>query len=300
MPRWWNGRHKGLKIPRASALASSSLARGIKEKEMKNNVWMLIIGLGVCSPAYAALREPYQKQSPPQETKTEMKEENQEIRKIPAPRSFKFFISPEIYGDGGQNKAFEDDADETIMVAQVLGYAGIKGEVKTTAGFGLKLGGMVPISGIELGGSVGYVWGPKTTQEISASGNANGYGAAAFRNEIEPSYFRGMFEFGKYFELFKRTNTLNLGFSGGIGWASGHVNEDIHLSGSFGTQFNMNLHETYSENWNGLTWEIGPYLSIDRVVEFGIKYAQFPVKKESDDIAKVEFNPVKLYLSLYF
>jgi opacity protein-like surface antigen len=215
------------------------------------------------------------------------------------PRPARLFWQVDFWTKDG---AFEEDEEAVRRFVEALpgaGYTGASGSVSTSGGLGFRFGLLKPTrSGIDLGGSVGYVLGPE--QEVRIRGSGSPSGAGELQSRAETDFFRAMLEAQKELPLLGR---VALRLKAGLGLASGRIRAEDRASGSFVTALGFAAADDYSRRWNGPTWEFVPSLllkgrGVD--VEVGAGLAGFPTMKEDGDFNEFRWRPIGLRFGLEF
>lgn len=211
----------------------------------------------------------------------------------------------EYLGVGGVNDAFEKDGTD---FTNALNGAGINAgfSQKTTAAVGFRAGVIKGLKNdFEIGGSIGVVAGPTVKQTYTngpfSSGGINYNSNGETRGETNMNFFQLMIEGAKKIRVGDKT-FVRLGV--GAGAARGIAKQTIETSGSAGNLVSaLGIRKDVTENWSGFAWEISPAIVFpfgSSEMEIGVRYAQFPTKKESDDMSKIEWHPLGIFANFRF
>lgn len=217
-----------------------------------------------------------------------------------SPRTFGSF---ELFGAGGIEDNLEDDVNDVVNILNSVGVAA-SASTKTRIGLGGRLGSMFHENqGFEIGGSIGAIIGPQVEQTMhngpftyiptNTTYNYNG------KTEIitDTFFLRVLLEASQTVPL-SANGALRL--AGGLGLATGLVDQSIQTSGSIA---NVLASGDADDRWTGLAWEFGPSLifPMDTTeLEIGLRYSHFPKKKETDEIAAIKWDPFSAFIGFKF
>lgn len=206
-------------------------------------------------------------------------------------RTVKYFGQIEFWST---DDAFKDTKDAYISLYENPSAPFNKESNKIDPGVGGRFGFLSPIGekGFLLGGSLGYIKGPKGTFTLS-----DGYTFSAnnLRQEDETTFIRVLGEARKHFTV---TEKVGLRIGLGFGLANGKI-EETYSGEYFTTPFSGSA----SKTWSGVTWEISPsvlFKAGDTNIELGVTYASFPTLDEDSDFFQFEWNPFGIHLGVEF
>lgn len=171
-----------------------------------------------------------------------------------------------------------------------------KNSKESSGAFGGRIGALLPVprfSGYWIGGSLGYVKGPKT--KLTTNDVAPPPGALV--SEFEQEYIRALVELAHIADL---NQQLAFKFGVGVGLGKGTTKQKHRFDGYYADLFE---NSESSRSSTKLTWEISPALVIKGGrfdVEIGARYAQFPEIKENTEIYKVDYSGFGFYTGIGF
>lgn len=166
------------------------------------------------------------------------------------------------------------------------------GTIKTMPGAGIRVMVLKRLENFEIGPSVGVVAGPSA--EGNADTNVIGFGPLHTKAEISTTFVRTLLEARGLIPVSERVS-FQLGAGGG--YASGKEKETDTYTGI------TNQTTEVSDSWGGFTWEVSPAFVFDVhpvTIEFGVRYAHFPTKKEDATASEFKWNPFAVYAAIGF
>jgi hypothetical protein len=168
-----------------------------------------------------------------------------------------------------------------------------EGAKDVSTGFGGRMGVMVPAaSGLAMGGSLGYIRGPKGEFKVT-DGLVPPDDEAKWT--LETTFLRLMFEMKKDIAISDKA-ALRLGF--GLGFAKGSIDQEYR---EIGPGYSSTADS--SSSWTGLSWEISPALAFNagsNRVELGVMYAGFPKLNKKDNFEEFEWKPFGFRIAMEF
>ncbi len=208
----------------------------------------------------------------------------------------RIFAALEYFSVGGSNKTFEDNSRDTVVgLSEFFGFTSVSASTKVDPGLGGRVGLLYPQSNDrEFGFSLGFIRGPAATQKFDIDPGLSS--AATITNKMETSFIRGLIEGAQKFRM-GENSFIKLG--AGLGLARGKAEQTLSSTGSLTT-----TDPSDSKDWTGFTWE-ATLSDVFRIgqqtdLEIGLRYAQFPKKKESDEMVEIKWNPVIVFVGLIF
>ena len=216
----------------------------------------------------------------------------------------RFFTGLEYWTAGGAYKNTKDDWQSSVNDANNAG-GGSSGSMSSsiTGGPGVRAGAFfkTPLKGLELGGSLGYVAGPHSKFTVDTGDSISGFHET---DEYTTHFVRAMVQGQQRFPVSEK---VDVRVGDGIGFASGHLQDDYHCTGmKDGACF---ADENVSNNFSGLSYEVGPSVAYTGQmvnVEFGIVYAGFPKMKEftiedgNFNVLSLKWHPFGVRLGMEF
>lgn len=162
----------------------------------------------------------------------------------------------------------------------------------TTGGIGGRLGARKPVGGnrFDWGGSVSYVVGPKIDVNFTDNNPAGG----TINETIKTDFLRLLAEAGVRFRMNDRAY-FRLG--GGAGWGRSTAKDDVSDSGAYAGS------QSFTEHDSGFAWEITPSVVIAAgraSLELGLRYAQFPKIKETDNTVALDWKTWGAFIGAAF
>lgn len=210
-----------------------------------------------------------------------------------------FSVSIDIFGPGGASDESEKDFSDAVTALHQQGVGAAR-TIETHYGVGARGDFFFPPrNGWKVGLGAGYARGPKFKQVLNYSAVPSiGLTAGGYTQETDLSFYRFL---GETEVAIPVAQGVNLKLGGGAGIAFCTVRQDGSLAGGIAA---LATTAAKTEHWNGVTWEVSPSLiftsspALD--IEVGIRYAQFPTKNGSDDIARIKFSPLSAFLAFRF
>lgn len=190
--------------------------------------------------------------------------------------------------------AFKDTKDAFTASVEDPDSPFFEGSNKVDAGVGGRFGFLSPIAenGFLLGGSLGYIKGPKGTFTLSDGDNPS---TNNLHQEDETTFIRALAEARKHFTINEK---VGIRIGAGLGLAKGKI-EETYSGKLFSTPFSGSA----SKTWTGVTWEISPSILFkagETNIEFGITYASLPTLDEDAEFFQFKWNPFGFHLGLEF
>lgn len=200
--------------------------------------------------------------------------------------SWHLVVIPEFLASGNADDHFKDVAKE--QAASNSGYS-----VSSTGGFGIRAGLLRPLESWKrtyVGGSIGYLVGPKIKSTIYDNNTPGTFGV-----ESREYYYRALAE-GVH--LIPVASHVGLKLGAGLGVARATTNQTPFFTGGLTGDTSKHSHTNF-----GFTYEISPAVVLDlqaTILELGIRYMYFPTIKETAETASVEWTTFGFYVGLGF
>jgi len=202
----------------------------------------------------------------------------------------RIFASLDYYLPSNAGNGFKDDAQATAVALAGIGY-NVTGSVKTSGGFGGRVGFLVPISEIvALGASGGYISGPNSTANLVLTSGGNNGIVTVNRST---AFLRFLIEERTKFPLSEQS-AFQLG--AGVGAAHGTIADKLVCTGSACTR--PGVSESESATWSGFTWEITAEIMFRNMI-FGSRFAGFP-KFDDSNLSKMEWTTPGFFFGYAF
>lgn len=173
---------------------------------------------------------------------------------------------------------------------------------KTTAGAGVRIGALIasPVKGLQFGGSLGYILGPRfkgTVNDVdSLMTPLSPPLSEKTQEKIESNLWRLMAE-SKY------SVPLGEKFQARLGFAIGVANLKIKDTKTYENSEGFSESTSKSISTTKLTWEIGPaiaYVTKKVGVELALTYAQMPTAEDKHTFQQFKWNPFGIRLGVEF
>lgn len=216
-------------------------------------------------------------------------------------KKIKFFGQIEYLTYSDAFEKLENLNDETSSVIQSISdVSAFTRNTDTEGGTGFRIGALAatPVKGMSVGGSLGYIMGPKFEDSVSYSyddGFSN-YDAKA-KDEVESNVWRLLAE-AKYSYPIGEKFQARLGL--GLGLASLKVENKSNYED---TDVVDNESMSSSITTTKLTWEIGPAIAFvtDQIgVELALTYSQMPSAENMQTFQEFDWNPFGVRLGVEF
>lgn len=223
------------------------------------------------------------------------------------PLTGRLYIGLDAFSVADGADKWKKNASEAInTLVNVTGYDSAGYTIKTTPGFGGRIGLKFPFKNIEnanWGASLGFVKGPASDIKVHAESTLTIPGA--YTEKINTSFIRILFDLSKSFPVGIRSDGKQSRFAigAGIGAAQGKIESKTTVSGSFVTVLGAPPSTTDNKTWTGLTWEVSPSLIIPSgttEIEIGARIAGFPKLKESTNFSEFKWTPFGFFGALHF
>jgi hypothetical protein len=214
-------------------------------------------------------------------------------------RKFRLFTAMEYWMIGN---AYQDIRDAWDKDVQDFDESTLSR--KLSVGTGVRVGAFVPsrLKGVDFGGSVAYITGPKAEFKVSETLLAPPAAVYDQTDNYKTHFVRILAEGRKSFTVSKKVD-VRLG--AGIGVASGKFENDYTCDATGGGSC---YGESVTKSFSGLTYEAGPSVVLKGEsvnVEFGVVYAVFPKMKSfetsmNSTIMEFKWNPIGLRMGMEF
>jgi hypothetical protein len=202
-----------------------------------------------------------------------------------------YFVGLDYFGKGDlDDNAGPIERDASAFVNFVGGIP--ESSVKSQGGAGFRVGFLKAMTtNFRLGASVGYIPTLKTTVDV----HDGTFPPGDLITKIDSSYVRALIDAAKYIPI-NKSYAIKLGAGFGVG--QGTTKQTYNGSG-----FYDGISSEFSHKSTGFTWEVSPamVLTLDgNEFELGLRYAQFPKIKETDQTYEVKYSGLGAYASFIF
>lgn len=201
-------------------------------------------------------------------------------------RRLRLFGSLELMTPGNVDRGLKDDIASTYRSAGLSGVA----NVDTSGALALRIGLRQDLDErFDLGFSLGFIGGPNTDVTATFSDGAGGTALVTDKREI--GFVRFLAEPTVHYPL-SRNSAFHLG--AGLGVAHGHVDEKFTCAGVCPAATSES-----SSSWTGFTWEVAPYVSVDKLL-LGFRWAGFPKFKGNAGNSKIDWTTGSIFAGIQF
>ncbi len=206
-------------------------------------------------------------------------------------RSGKIVLTLDFFGAGNSSKALESDFQLGAVAAAGAGYS-VNGALKTTGAVGARAAYLVPINPqVDLGASLGLIGGPNSEGSLRVAAGAL---TGVLTLERKLSFLRFLFEERTKFPI---TDRLAFNVGGGIGIASGNVEQELLCVGTACTTSGSRT--TSKASWTGFSWELTPEMTYRRLL-LALRIAGMPSFKGNDSLSKIEWTTAGFSIGFFF